>query len=122
VTAILGAQIAIASILFGVLGFLYSVFATFARRTIPPGADETKIDLRTHPVLPHLRSIAEWILGGLVLSLLGTIISLVWLASPKPAFDVLLALILVGEILLITFMGFHVTVILMYIPPSSRVK
>jgi hypothetical protein len=85
VNTILGANLAVAAILFGVLGFLYSVFAAFARRELPTDnlADETQVDLRPHPLLWYLKRVAVVIVIGLGISVLIAGGCFAWLLCPR---------------------------------------
>jgi len=97
VNTLIQSDLAIAAILFGVLGFLYTVYAAFAQNTLSPEqlADETKVDLRTSPLLPYLRQIGWFNIAALGMSLVVTFGCFVWLAYPS---DTLLLLLSVGTI------------------------
>lgn len=120
VTAILGADLAVAAILFGVLGFLYSVFATFARRELPgtEPVNETKLDLRPHPILWYLRRVALWLVVGLGISLLIATGCFAWFLFPTGWLCVSLAAGLLFEITFLFVIGCYVVFWLM--PVYSR--
>jgi hypothetical protein len=80
ITAMLAANLSVAAILFGVLGFLYSVFAMFQRPGPPTTQDETApIGLGEPRILPHLRRVAGWLVLGLGLAVVIAIGNTVWL-------------------------------------------
>jgi hypothetical protein len=121
ITAILAANLSVAAILFGVLGFLYSVFAVFARQEISTTThvnqtevDETTVDLRPHRILPHLRRVANWLVIALGLAVIIAIGDTVWLFFRDQVWlcgTLILALLL--EVVLLFIIACYVTFKLM---------
>ena len=111
----MGAEVGIAAILFGVLGFVYSVFATFSRRELPNMAtiEETEIDLRPHPILRYLKRVAQWITIGLGLALLVSTGCFAWFLWPKDWILTVLACGLLGEVTFLFVIGLYITFWLM---------
>ena len=113
--AILGANLAVAAILFGVLGFVYSIFATFARRELPQTADidEANLDLRAHPILAPLRRTARWLVITLIFSLMITLLCFLWFFTPNDTILIVSSIGLIGETLFIVVMGVYIAFKLM---------
>jgi hypothetical protein len=113
--AILEANVAIAAILFGVLGFVYTVFATFARRERPQTGDidETTLDLRSHPIIAPLRRVARWLAVSLSLSLIISITCFWWFLLPIDYLLIISSVGLLCEIILMIVIGFYIAFKLM---------
>ena len=113
--AILGANLAVAAILFGVLGFVYSVFATFARRDRPQMdvLDETVIDLRAHPIIAPLRKTGRWISITLLFSLIISFVCFLWFFRPSDIILIVSSIGLLGEVLFMVTVGFYIAFKLM---------
>jgi hypothetical protein len=119
IIAIMGANLSAAAILFGVLGFLYSVFAMFARRELPATAlvDETKIDLRPPPVLAYLRQVAKWLVLGLGIAVVVAVGDAVWFVFPDQWLCSALVAALLLEVVFLFAIACYVTVALMRVYP-----
>jgi hypothetical protein len=121
ITAILAANLSVAAILFGVLGFLYSVFAVFARQELPTTThteqsegNETTTDLVPHRILPHLRRVANWLVLALGLAVVIAVGDAVWLFSRDQVWlcgTLVLALLL--EVVLLFIIACYITFKLM---------
>lgn len=97
VTALLGGDLAIAAILFGVLGFLYTVYATFA----PPKLRPNEKIPPPHPILIPLARVARCIVLGLGISAIIAIGCLSWFLCPEWA---LLVAVVAGLLFEVTFL------------------
>jgi len=114
ITALLGADLTLAAILFGVLGFVYAVFGTLAQPKLP---DEPVKDMRV-PILPHpllipLTRVAQWILAGLFLSTGVAAGCFVWFLYPSETLLICIAAALFLEVVLLFGIGAFVVYSLM---------
>lgn len=101
VTAILGGNLSVAAILFGVLGFIYAIYASFASpRTPQAPVNQMDIPILPSPVLAPLARIARLVFWGFVLSVVVAGGCFVWFLYP---FEWLLLAVSVG--LLIEFIS-----------------
>jgi hypothetical protein len=100
VTAILGADLSIAAILFGVLGFVYAVFASLACPQLPDTpVKEMQIPILPHPLLDPLTKVARWTLLGLGLSVVIAIGCFSWFLCPGNGMLIAISLGLILEVI-----------------------
>jgi hypothetical protein len=87
IAAMLSGSLAVAAILFGVLGFVYSIFAMVASQEKPPQIVGERPELTTvvsppAPIQKYLRQVAGWIVVGLGASFLIVGGCVVWFLVP----------------------------------------
>lgn len=128
INTILSADLSLAAILFGVLGFLYSVFSAFTRRETVASKvaeqDETLVDWRPHPLLWYLSQIARYNVIVLGIATLIAFGCFAWFLCQNDLLLILLSIGVLIEIAAIFGIGFYVTRRLMkaYPPLPSTQK
>ena len=119
VTTILGANLTVAAIFFGVLGFIYAVFVNFAPPKLPnEPVKEMRVPLLTHPILVPLTQIARLILIGLGLSVFVAGGCFVWFSYQAEKLLIAIIVGLLFEVLLLFGIGARIVFSLM--PSSSQ--
>src|SRR4051794_9349345 len=84
ITGLLEADLAIAAMLFGVLGFIYAVYVNFASPKLPnTPVRDMQVPVLPSPMIDPLIMVARWILLDLGLSVLLTSGCLFWFLCPK---------------------------------------
>ena len=121
ISAFLGANLAIAAILFSALGFLYAVYANLAVPHLPNEADEDmKTPVLPSPVLAVIALISRFILGTLGLSLLIAICCLIWLYCPIKDLFTVIVWGLLGESVALFGLGSYIVIRLIPSIPSIK--
>lgn len=114
VTAILGGNLSVAAILFGVLGFIYAIYASFASPHMPPDSvDQMSVPILPSPVLAPLALIARFVFWGFVLSVIIAGGCFVWFLYPVEWLLVAVSVGLLIEFLSLLWVGFFVVFKLM---------
>lgn len=114
ITAILSADLTVAAILFGVLGFIYAVYASFATPHLPEAPiKELRMPVFPHPILDPLARVARWILFGLGLATVIAIGCSIWFLIPRNGLLIGIAGGLLLEVILLFGIGAFVVFALM---------
>ena len=109
VTAILGGNLSVAAILFGVLGFIYAIYAGFASPHMSEkSVNEMSAPIVPSPVLAPLALIARFIFWGFVLSLLIAFGCFIWFICPEDWLLITVSVGLLLELLALVGVGYFI--------------
>lgn len=114
VTAILGGNLSVAAILFGVLGFIYAIYASFASPQMPQvPVNQMDMPILPSPVLAPLALIARFVFWGFVLAVIIAGGCFIWFLYPVEWLLVVVSIGLLIELLSLLWIGFFVVFKLM---------